>query len=252
MKVCYAGLVRHEIVVLMFAGVTVGCQQILGVKEGAPGAGGGVGASAQPAGGGVGGDVAVGGNSSGGVGGAAGGAGGLGGVGGSAGMMNIGGYFVFVTTAEYEIGSSPDIQFDSTPKADALCNAEASGVLAGTYVAWLSKQGAPAMAMISPATGPWYLPGVPSVIFVDAQSIAAVGPSQPINRDAAGAPADGVVFTGTDASGAGTGQDCDDWKGGTYETTLGSTTLTTAGWTNFSSNSCNNLLARLYCFQVDL
>jgi hypothetical protein len=223
--------VRSRLVTLMFVACLAACQQILGIEDGdvrTEGSGGEAGNS-----GGQGGNTS---NTS--------GAGGDVGSGGGGGTFVIRGPLVFTTKGTYTSGT----EFTNVNGADALCATEGLA-LPGTYVAWISEDGQPAIDRI-PDGGPWYQPGDSRPTFTTKASITLVGPAVPIDRGPDAMPVSGLVFTGTNDDGTPTTVDCDDWKGGAQLGTFGYLNNAFSGWSNSADVPCDSVMAHFYCFQV--
>jgi hypothetical protein len=238
--------VRYVHLSLLLIGIMPACQQILGIEPG---------------------ELAEGNRGRGGTGGAIDGVGGMGGdgMGGDAGSTkasagggpNSGGggsvpdYYVFVSQAEFLPGDELDIG-----DADAICAGEAaaaSQVLPrGTYVAWLSIAGQPAIDRL-PKGVRWAQPSNGTTIFDDAATSPFL-PQSYLTSHADGSLADvgAMVYTGTDSTGQPTTVDCAMWGDGTslVNGTFGLVGETNSQWTNAGNQICTQP-GLLYCFQTD-
>ena len=141
----------------------------------------------------------------------------------------------------------------SLAAADMFCRAAANAAgLTGTYRAWLSDGTTNAIDRIT-GDGPWYttggdlawgnkveLPGAP------------VSPLLSENGgDVSGASVSGP-WTGTDANGFATGQDCDGWTNATTEVsaTLGTAKQGDTHWGGGGEALRCDAKAPLICFQI--
>ena len=154
---------------------------------------------------------------------------------------------VFVTEATYS-GA-----LGSLDAADTYCRAAANAAgLTGTYRAWLSDGTSNAIDRIT-VDGPWYttrgelawgskfeLPGAPlsPLLTESGGDVLSAGASGP--------------WTGTDANGIATGQDCDGWTNATAEVsaTLGTAKQGDIDWGGGSEALRCNAKAPLICFQI--
>jgi hypothetical protein len=159
----------------------------------------------------------------------------------------VSGMRVFVTETTYS-GALGGLD-----SADRYCRAAAnSAALTGTYRAWLSDSTTDALDRIT-IDGPWYTTGGELAWGSKAE---LPGPPlspllSPSGGDVLGAGASGP-WTGTDANGAATGQDCDDWTNATTEVsaTLGTAKMDDTNWGGGAQALRCNAKAPLICFQI--
>jgi hypothetical protein len=163
---------------------------------------------------------------------------------------------VFVT-AESFTGDFSSSKGDPQLYADALCKASANKT--GSWIAWLSVTGKPAIDRL-PANVEWHLTtGKLPLVFASKAGIAA-GPLVNIDVDFGGNPvnldiSDGgvpFVYTGTLASGLASGSNCNGW---TTQSPAGGTAgkpdpsvIKRTEWTELITVSCVNSY-RIYCFE---
>ncbi len=155
-------------------------------------------------------------------------------------------YRIFVTSAQYTG------LFFGLAGADAKCAAIATTRgLEGVYKAWLSGVLENALDRIK-GNGPWYRMNSTTVIFGSRASIIG-GPPLPVGSDEEGkAVLGGLIWTGTSATGVGTGATCENW-GSTFAVgTVGVSDRVGASWTEgpMGTLPCNSS-AHLICLRAD-
>ena len=144
---------------------------------------------------------------------------------------------------------------------DALCqnlaDVDGSIVPEGEYVALLSTEDVNAAARLTPSIGPYVRPdGLPiAADFVALFSVDLFSDDfnliNPIGRDELGEVSFGVVWTGTFASGMGSGVDCLQWTsgdGGLQAGRIGFNGNVDARWLSVANQRCD-VPSRLYCAQ---
>lgn len=155
---------------------------------------------------------------------------------------------VFVTRTAY------DGDFAGLAGADAACaQAAAAGGLAGTFVAYLSVEGIPAIDRLVGA-GPWYRTGDDAKVFDDVLHVGSGLLHVPIDRDERGnrlGVGDAAsVWTGTILTSV--AKTCTNWRSNVLDVgvtgTIGSAIHTGDGWSSDGELSCATG-ARLYCFE---
>lgn len=152
-------------------------------------------------------------------------------------------HIVFLSAATM-LGSQGVASFDN------LCNVEA-GPHCGSksFVAWVSTQTFNAPDRIPDAM--WHRPD--DVLVASSKSdLLDYSIANPINVRADGTTEAtfAQVWTGTDATGIATGEDCSGWTAsGGNGGTCGRVDQIDNDWTDYTSNSCSQL-RRLYCFQT--
>ncbi|MEA2748151.1 MAG: hypothetical protein QOI41_2294 [Myxococcales bacterium] len=134
--------------------------------------------------------------------------------------------------------------------ADMYCQSAATDAgLPGTYRAWLSSTSTNALDRIDDV-GPWYSMR-DTVVFSSKSALREAPTAQIVDETGAAPLADNAPWTGTDAQGLGTGQDCEGWTNGTAEivATTGSGFAADSEWSGGSATlHCDNK-APLICFQ---
>jgi hypothetical protein len=156
---------------------------------------------------------------------------------------------VFVTSTTYS-GALGGLN-----AADLHCQASASEAnLPGRYRAWLSTTAESAASRIT-GSGPWYTVDG-SLAFADADQLkdapdVALLPGDV--GDVLGPVAASRPWTGTDASGGATGQDCDGWTNATadLDATVGTAAANDIDWGGGNTTTRCDQKAPLICFEVD-
>ncbi|WAS93589.1 DUF4215 domain-containing protein [Nannocystis punicea] len=141
--------------------------------------------------------------------------------------------------------------------ADQNCQSAATAAnLPGTYVAWISIEGADASADL-PAGEPLFrLDGLPIVTTAsDLHKGGATTLMNPINLAEDGSPVEGYAWTGTSFTGQASGSDCTGWTMSNMTiATIGNSNSSTSTWTNdsgpdpFTQVQCI-ATNRLFCFR---
>jgi hypothetical protein len=152
---------------------------------------------------------------------------------------------VFVTSLEVpaDLGGAPG--------ADELCQASADAAeLGGNYRAWLSTSSTPAPDRIL-GEGPWInLAG--RTVFNNRANLRTT-PAEAIELTEHGTPLPfgALVWTGTEAGGFPSSEDCYDWSDDYYYSygRVGSALSSTSGWTDYTTENCDQR-AHLYCFEI--
>ncbi len=175
---------------------------------------------------------------------------------------------IFVTSGSFsgnlidEASALPGAPFaDGLEAGDALCqnlaDVDGSIVPEGEYVALLSNEDVNAAARLTPTIGPYVRPdGLPiAADFVALFSVDLFSDDfnliNPIGRDELGEVSFGVVWTGTFASGMGSGVDCLQWTsgdGGLQAGRIGFNGNVDARWLSVANQRCD-VPSRLYCAQ---
>lgn len=135
--------------------------------------------------------------------------------------------------------------------ADALCAGLASGVLPGTFKAYLSTAAEAATARLSHGTGSYKSTSGETVALSDVEFFSAVHLA-PIDHDEHGNPIVGpLVWTGTGASGESVSPNCSDWTSadGSVQGSGGLVDFFTfSDWTTNGQAPCDQT-RHLYCVQ---
>lgn len=134
--------------------------------------------------------------------------------------------------------------------ADALCNqlATAQG-LGGTYRAWLSVAGAPAIDRIT-SNGPFQLV-TGEVVAANKAQLASGQLQRPLNKDEKGATppaAEDRVWTATNGQGQPAGPDCGQWTGA-GSGRVGEAEHASSQWTSLVDEACGEV-NRVYCIEL--
>jgi hypothetical protein len=143
--------------------------------------------------------------------------------------------------------------------ADAKCNALAqSANLPGTYVAWLSDSSTSAKERLTPGAGPFVrVDGI--IVAKDIPDLLDGNITNPISMTEKGKPFQPMVWTGTDASGAGeNGFYCADWSMSStaVKAIYGKAGRVDKSWTDIGTRNINcsvspdsSVTISIYCFQ---
>ena len=139
--------------------------------------------------------------------------------------------------------------FGGLSAADNLCAAAASNAaLGGAWRAWLSTNQVSAISRIT-ADGPWVnMVGQP--VAPNRAALASGTLLAEIRYDETGANRIGTnhAFTGTNADGGSSGQNCSNWLFTFFNATVGHSQRTDDSWTSDQAQPCNNQ-RRIYCFE---
>jgi hypothetical protein len=137
--------------------------------------------------------------------------------------------------------------------ADKICqNAATTAKLNGSFTAWLSVTGQPAILRLR-INGPWYLVDRRTRVFASKAAVVTTGPEVPIQTDENGKKLDqtaGLTWTGTTAGGTESpaDQNCTGFTAELGSGAVGDTTKTGAKWTESGLSICATAL-HLYCFE---
>ncbi len=154
---------------------------------------------------------------------------------------------MFVTSTTYS-GA-----LGSLDAADMHCQSSASAAgLPGLYRAWLSDGTANASDRIT-GDGPWYTTG--NELAFSSKVDLRERPSRrssPSTAATSSAPGASGAWTGTDANGVATGEDCEGWTNATADAlaTTGTALAVDTGWGGGDSPLRCNAKAALICFEV--
>lgn len=153
--------------------------------------------------------------------------------------------------------------FGGLAQADAICQSAATGAgLSGTYKAWLSTSGVNASTRLSHSSVPYVLVDG-TVVATDWNGLVSGAPlKSAIDLDETGmfviaGTTTGITWTGTDTSGAYSGEACGDWTvsedcsmSTAYEGTSGQDNFANSGWTVAGAPGCCTVqIFALYCFE---
>lgn len=150
---------------------------------------------------------------------------------------------VFITSASFS-GAVGGLD-----AADMYCQSAATGAgLSGTYRAWLSTSASNASDRIGDV-GPWYSTR-DTVVFASKAALHEA-PTSEILDEHGTTSATPDPWTGTDARGAASGQDCDGWTNGTGEVTAttGTGFASDVEWGGGAMALHCDATAPLICFQ---
>jgi len=155
---------------------------------------------------------------------------------------------VFVTPA-----LSSDGSLSGLVGADLVCQLLArASTLGGTWKAWLSDGSMSPETRFAHAAGPYRLLDRTTVA-ADWAGLTSGQLLHAISIEPSGSPAMGSlqVWTGTDANGTITQQNCTGWRSNasTLFGTVGAWDQTDARWTNAQPQGFNLMRLRLYCFE---
>ncbi len=165
------------------------------------------------------------------------------------------GAWVFVTSAAGtgDLGSWPQAGGATGVAAgDAICRnlaASAHFPAAGTYVAWLSVAGLPAIDRLL-TDGPFRRPGGVQIAASKSELLAFPYRQSDVESDDLREHIDSLVFTGTSLDGLPTLDDCDGWTttDASLVATLGRSSALGDVWTAGYDFNCDLAIARLLCF----
>lgn len=136
--------------------------------------------------------------------------------------------------------------------ADLRCQTLAGAAgLPGTFRGWLSSaEEGPADRFDTTFTGAYHLRDGTVVAGNGWIDLSNGNLDARINRDEIGDPISGDVWTNTLPDGTpASDQDCGGWASAVGMSTVGSTSLADAGWTNYDSERLCSVPRRLYCFE---
>ena len=155
---------------------------------------------------------------------------------------------VFVTS------TSHDGDLGGIAGADGICAARAAAAgLKGTYYAWVSTGGSSPNTHFTHSTGAYKLVGTGATVANSWADLTGGSILTQINRDEFGATVTNgtLVWTGTNADGTRSGQECSNWTTilSGYYGSMGQVGNLNSFWSNFIPHNYCDSSARLYCFQ---